>query len=458
MKYTFNIAVLSVFCGVGLFAQNTESKLKESFSVAKDVTITLNTNHTNLVFVPWNKSTVTVEAYLDGGNITEENKEYLLDNWKVHTMANQNAVVITSASANSISREVAVKRGLQELRMMEPMINDMLGPIMERMANNPMPSTLPKNNKINASFDYGKYKEGEEKYIKQWEHQISEKFGGNFGNSLKDWKQQFQKGAEEISAKMEVRMQEIGGENSKYWGEQFGREMEAWANQFAREFQTKQNVGTTIQVYRYTTSSTNINASKIIKVYMPKNAKLRINSRHGEVKLPDFSADVKASLSHTLLTAGTIDGRDTYIEASYSPVFITNWNEGELILNYVKRCEIKKANTLHANADSSSIIVHELSKKGAITGSFGAVTILKVGADFESLNLAVANSDFKLKLPEEAFNFVYNGAQSRISLPKTMEKTVTRNFGNIFINGFNETRNTEKIITINAKYSELILQ
>jgi len=60
--------------------------------------------------------------------------------------------------------------------------------------------------------------------------------------------------------------------------------------------------------------------------------------------------------------------------------------------------------------------------------------------------------------PTAAFNINYSGVQSRISLPKTVEVNARRNFGNVFVNGFNKTRDTDKVITINAKYSDIILQ
>ncbi len=242
------------------------------------------------------------------------------------------------------------------------------------------------------------------------------------------------------------------------WDEQYGRKMNAWASQLVQDVDKQQTGTANVTVYRYSTSKVNTNStSKIIKIRIPKEAKLRLNIRHGDVQLAEKSNNIKASLSHTKLSANVIDGEQTFIKASYSPVFVRQWNNGRLVINYVKNCRIQNAKNLLVNADSSNIFIQQLEENGAISGSFGVITIANLGESFSTLDLAVQNSDFKLNLPKTAFNLSYSGAQSIISLPKTLEINTRKNFGNVFVNGFQNTRNTDKIITINAKYSKVVL-
>ncbi len=454
MKYKLNIFALSVLCCAGLFAQDRQNKLSENLTVNNDVTVNLNTSHTNIVFETWNKNTVAIEAYLEG-DLTNENSKRILDSWQVDVSGNSKEIIINSTAGNLwrgnvTASSIRMDENLQQLRRLGPAITDMLGPLMENIAKNPMPSTLTENP---ASINYNKrkYSKEEEKYIQQWENQIREKFGNDVDLEKQKWANQIESTSGKVSGQMEIRFEA--------WGEQYGRQMNAWASQLIRDVENQQKGTANVTVYQYTASKVNTNnTSKIIKVRMPKGAKLRLNIRHGDVQLAEVSNNIKASLSHTKLSANIIDGDQTFIKASYSPVFVRQWNNGKLAVNYVKNCRIQSAKNLLVNADSSNIYIQQLDENGAISGSFGVITIANLGESFSSLDLAVQNSDFKLKLPDTAFNLSYSGAQSLISLPRTLEINTRKNFGNVFINGFKGTRSTDKIITINAKYSEVVLQ
>ncbi|EZH72926.1 hypothetical protein ATO12_22620 [Aquimarina atlantica] len=446
MKYRLNVATLGLLCCAGLFAQDRQDKLNEKLSVNEDVTVVLNTSHTNIVFETWNKNTIEVEAYLEG-NLSDGNSKHILDSWQVDVLGDSQKVTINSTAGNLWSRNVTAssitmdRKSLQELRMLSPMITDMLGPLMENIAKNPMPSTLSQN-QANVNYNNGTFKENDEKYIKQWESQIREKF---IDEQKQKWAKQF-----EADPKSKIKLET--------WDEQYGRKMDAWASQLIQDIGNQQNGTANVTVYRYSTSRVNTNStSKIIKVRIPKEAKLRLNIRHGDVQLAEKSNNIKASLSHTKLSANIIDGKQTFIKASYSPVFVRQWNNGRLVINYVKNCRIQNAKNLLVNADSSNVFIQQLDENGAISGSFGIITIANLGESFSTLDLAVQNSDFKLNLPKTAFNLSYSGAQSIISLPKTLEINTRKNFGNVFVNGFQNTRSTDKIITINAKYSEVVL-
>ncbi len=454
--YKLNVITLSVVCFTGIFAQNKKTKLTEKFAVNKDVVVNLNTSYTAVVFETWNKKTVAVEAYIEGENLTEENSERLLYNWQVEALGNEREITINAVTGNFWPEKVAPTANINtnnmpEFRTLVPMIADMLGPILKNIENNPMPSALSQN-LASMNFDTHKFKENEEKYIKQWGDQIKEKFGDNSENVIKNWTKELSKNTQQVQVS-----------EQKWGGEQFAQRMQAWASQFSGEFsgnlEIVQRNGDNVRVYRY--NSNKINSGKInriIKILMPEEAILKLNIRHGDIKLAKKTSNMIASLRHTKLEANIIDGENTFIRASYSPLAIQQWNSGRLVINYVKNCRIKKAKNLRLNVDSSNAFIQELGGNTAVSGSFGAITVVNLLESFSTLDLVVENSDFKLKLPKSAFNFTYNGAQSRISLPKELEVKARRNFGNVFVNGFQNTRNTDKMITISAKYSDIILQ
>ncbi|WP_128755284.1 hypothetical protein [Aquimarina sediminis] len=454
MRYKLNIVALSVLC-TGVFAQEKQNKLSEQLAVNDDVVVTLNTSHTNIIFETWNKNTVEVEAYLEG-DPSNENSKRILESWQVNLTGNDKEVIINSTAGNLWSRKVTAsnvrmgRNDLQELSRLEPAIADMLGPLMENITKNPMPSALS-DNLSNVNYSNGSSAQKDEKYIQQWESQIRDKFNDDVNKEKQKWAKQFENNATKVpSGKMEIHLET--------WGEQYGKKMDAWAAQLVKDVENQQDGATNVTVYRYTTSKINTKGtSKVIKVHMPVEARLRLNIRHGDVQLAEKSKNVRASLSHTKLSANIIDGDQTFIKASYSPVFVRQWNNGRLVVNYVKNCRIQNAKNLLVNADSSNIFIQQLDENGAISASFGVINIANLGESFSTLDLVVQNSDFKLNLPETAFNLSYSGAQSIISLPKTLEINTRKNFGNVFVNGFQNTRSTDKMITINAKYSEVVL-
>ncbi len=450
MKFKHNIVSILVLSCLGISAQDRQDKLNEELAVNKNVTLNLNTSHTNIVFETWNKNTVSIEAYLEG-DLTDENSKRILESWQVAVSGDTNAITINSTAGNLWTRSVTASNitvSKEELRMLSPVIADMLGPMIEKIDNNPMPNALS-DDFAPVNLGNRKQKQNDEKYIQQWESQIREKFSEQ---EKQKWASQF-KNNNKTSAKLEIRLDA--------WGQQYGKQMEAWASQLVRDIQQNQQkegvANVTVYQYSSTNRSTSNGASKIIKVRMPKGANLKLNVRHGDVKLAERSNNIKAALSHTRLSANIIDGDKTFIKASYSPVSVKQWNNGRLVVNYVKNCRIQNAKNLLVSADSSNIYIQQLEQNGAISGSFGAITIVNLGASFSTLDLSLQNSDFKLKLPKTAFNLSYSGAQSIISLPKTLQINTRKNFGNVFINGFNTTRSTDRMITINAKYSGVVL-
>jgi len=184
---------------------------------------------------------------------------------------------------------------------------------------------------------------------------------------------------------------------------------------------------------------------------MPKGTKLKLNVRHGELKIVSVIHNLKADLSHSTLVAESINGSNTSINASYTPVLVTNWNAGELNLNYVNNAQLKSVNRLMLNSNSSNIIIGELIKNAIINGSFGDLEINKISNEFNNLNIVLENSDAFIKLPKTDFNLQYKGSHTRFQHPEKETKGNTSSFstGNLSSN---------KTIVINAKYSNIVMQ
>jgi len=152
------------------------------------------------------------------------------------------------------------------------------------------------------------------------------------------------------------------------------------------------------------------------------------------------------------------DGGETSIDASYSPVRVNSWKEGSLTTNHVKECVLNTVGNIVLNSSSSNVIINALNGSGIISGSFGQLSISEVGTDFGNLNAILENSEMVLELPDAAFNFSYNGDRNDIFIPNKLETKSTKTGNTEIINGYHRSRSTPNLITISAKYSDVVLK
>ncbi|MBN4070561.1 hypothetical protein JYT76_02655, partial [Olleya sp. AH-315-F22] len=235
------------------------------------------------------------------------------------------------------------------------------------------------------------------------------------------------------------------------WGEKFGEQFgEEWEDKMEKhgrllEEKLEKHEG------NFLNNSKNNKVIKTIKIKMPKDTKLKLNVRHGELKIVSVIHNLKADLSHSTLFAESINGSNTSINASYTPVLVTNWNAGELKLNYVDKALLKNVKALILYSNSSNVNIDYLSGNSIIEGSFGDLTIHNILDSFNNLNVVLENSDALIKLPKTNFNLQYKGSHTRFQHPdkKTNENTSTFSTGNL---------NSNKTIVINAKYSNVVMQ
>lgn len=314
--------------------------------------------------------------------------------------------------------------------------------------------------------DYGKRFEGKwADDMEKW----GEKFGKSFGKDMEKWGEKFgEQFGDEWAEKMEA------------WGERFGKEMEQKAKVMEkrgkamekrseimakrREKNTEymeerreemeerrhlmRNKRESILVRRLESGSSS-QVRKVIKIKIPKKAKLKTNIRHGELKLSSVIYNMSGDISHSFLVAEHIDGGDTSINVSYSPVVIDTWSLGALNLNFVDKSQIKNAHNLVLNSKSSNINIENLTDTGIIDGSFGDLTISNLTSSFKNLNLVLENSDALINLPKDIdYTMYFKGNRSKYNNKSTTQKTV-RNYP--------DGQSSNRTIIVNAKFSNVII-
>ncbi|WP_452225876.1 hypothetical protein [Lacinutrix cladophorae] len=479
------ITILMLFVALSSVAQQKLEKISQSINVNKDVVVELNTSHTNIEIETWNKDIIEIEAYIESDLLSKEELQKVYDAWQVQVNGSKQLVTIeTEGVLNSWSNEsvsIFDENSLEALKELEFKLADLpVMPLVEGLMESLNLSDMPKMPNLpdlpdgmnNFNFDYEKYQEEGEDYLEKWSKEYEDKYGKEYAYKMENWAKKFdEKDWKAYEKKMEAwgeqfgenfeeqfgndfekRMEKWGKdleksiedsdfeENMEAWGEAFGKRLEESIERaFGQESQEDNN-----EELFSRSKKTNLKVKKTIKIKMPKKAKLKLNVRHGELNLTSVIHDLKADVSHSNFTANTIDGSQTSINVSYSPVKISNWNAGELHLNYVDQAKVETANSLVLSANSSNVSIKNVVSNAIIDGSFGDLVIGNISSDFKNINLVLENSEANVKLPQGDFNLFYKGTKSIFNNESTSSKTVSSD--------------SNKTIVINAKYSNVIVK
>jgi len=368
----------------------------------------------------------------------------------------------------------------------------------EKMPKMPKLPKLPKGVK-NVSFDTEAYEKDGEAYLNKWSEEFEEKnqekmkawgremakvdfssyekemekwgerFGKEYGEKMEAWGKEF-----------ELRFDDKWSEKMEAWEEKYGKEMEEHAHIIeqrveAREKSREKSREARLEAmekrlevraearekrleahekHRSANHSRSLhlksnNVKRTIKIKMPKKAKLKMNVRHGELKMSSVINNLKADISHGILVANHIDGSETSINVSYSPIDITTWSLGELNIKYVEDAHIQTVGSLVLNSISSDIVLSNLVNNAIIDGSFGDLTIANIADSFSNLNIILENSEALLALPKNDYSFYFKGNRSKLNNVMTNKKT---------IENYPSGKNSVKSIVLNAKYSDIILK
>jgi len=440
---------------------------------------------------------VTIESNKSGGlwEITEIRN---LDNTSLEALKRlegQLAEMPVITEMPELFVELESLKALENLKELENMVI-----IEEQMLEANMPE-LPELPELpegisNVNFDYDKYKEDGEKYLEEWSKTYEKKYGKEYKEKMKAWAKEFskvdfkayekemevwgkefgEKFSKKFNGDFEKKMEVWGEKFGKEFGEKFGKKMEAWGKDFEKNFADKMEGNALIIEERaralekeneeyaklfeervrgnnnlFFQGATNQQVRKVIKIKMPKKAKIKLNVKHGELKMVSVIHNPKGNIAHATLQADNINGSDTSINISYSDVNVNDWTEGVLGLNYVENAKLKNVNNIILNSVSSNVVVNRLGGNTVIDGSFGDLIIKDILPSFNNLNLVLENSEASLKLPKSIdFNLIFKGKRSLFNNKNISNKTIKNNPSNSI--------NTTKTIVINAKYSSVITQ
>ncbi|HLT34410.1 MAG TPA: hypothetical protein VKZ98_11505 [Aquaticitalea sp.] len=509
-KIQIKLVILLLVSCLGAHAQQKIKKFTKTVNASKDVSINLNTMHTNIEVETWNKDEVEVEAYIEGEKLSKEELEKELENWNISVSGSGAEVTIESKGLESnwaivngdYDFDTDVMRHLEfELADLPEMPEMPELPAMPELAGIPAMPEMPRIPELPelphgigaVNFDYDAYKKDGEKYLDKWSKEYEDKYGKEYREKMKEWGRKFGKSdfgayskameewgekfgkeyGEKFGKDYGLKMEAWGQKMEENWGPEFEKRMEAWGEQFGKQMEERARAMDARQeamrdrqehlkdrqehgeqrraeIAKRIESKSNTKVKKTIKIKMPKKAKLNMNVRHGELKFASVIYNLRGDISHSTLTANSIDGSKTSINVSYSPVLITNWNLGELKLNFVEKAQIENVNRLVLSSNSSNIGINSLMGNAVIDGSFGELAINNILQSFNNLNIVLENSEAIVVLPKTEYNLQYKGSRSKLKHPKNKTlNTSTFSTGDLA---------SGKTIVINAKFSEVTMQ
>ncbi len=478
-------AGIAFFMVMTMVAQTETKTYRESFNATPEIIIDVNTSYTDVVFETWNKNTVEVQAEINVTDVTAEEAQQIFDNWNFEAIGNSKKISISTDSGNSypmvLSNNNFVFRDFDVHENVMPILTEMVPTIIENIVIPEMPPMPPMPMLMgNNNFDYDAYKKDGDKYLRKWKKEFSKNFDNDFKKEIEAWKQEMEahqkemklhqkemiielrnneKERQEVIIELKEHQRELREEQRKVVREvkEVARVKSRMANRVRVEQRRMMKKGNDVHFYRIDTDKKHKNAKKKIIIKMPKGSKLKINVRHGEVKLANTVKNIKATLSHTRLFAANVEGEDTFIESSYAPVEIYNWSDGQLKVNYVKDVKLSQVGKLRLKANSSDITIAAIAKSAIISGTIGTLTIDKINDTFSTIDIVLEHSDANLLLPKSAYTISVNGDYTKINYPERLVVSEYENDSTTLIKGHHKSKNTDKSITINAKHSNIVL-
>ena len=480
----FRALCIGALLGPALGLAQQSRSYKESFQVKPDVEVALNTSYADIEFETWNKNEVAVEAVITlEGASEEEAADYFRDGG-VKILGNSSRVEIGTQNDNSWAFRINGERDfdfvMPEIPDVGLLLDDLqLSELPELMVLPEMPPMPPMHIE---HFDYEAYEKEGEAYLDRWKEEFDKQFNAEYKAEMEAWSQRAKERAEEWKKQWE----EQQGERAKQMEERAkemeerAKEMEERAKQMeerdkqraeamrqreearaqlaeAREQARQQGDAHKVFFMRGERGDRNFTIKKTIKIKMPKNARLQLNVRHGEVKLAENARNMQATLSYARLLASTIDGENTRVSARYSPIAVKAWNSGRLSADFSDDVVLDVVGRLDLSATSSEVTIDHLLREASIRNNLGALRIHQVAPDFKGMNISVQNGDLQCKLPDGAYLITVNNTSSDVNYPSFIVWEAAQKTSGVR-KGYRQQKDAGRSIVINASYSDVKLQ
>ncbi len=473
-----SIFLIITLMTIGVYGQKQSKTFNEVFNVNPETVLDINTSNADIEFETWDKDQIAIEATIElDGASPEEASEYF-EKGTIEIVGNSKKVEISTGAQNSWLFTHSTG-GLHDFNIDIPEFHFEIPEMPEifidemhiDLSDMPMPPVPA------VEFDYEAYKKDGEKYLKKWQKKFDKGFDKEYQEKMEAWsakmevkREAMEKRLRESEQRREEMMeksleaQEKRMEERAMAMEKRAEAMEKRAEEMAerREHQLERHGEdrNDANIFYYSTKGENrkYKIKKTIKVKMPKGTKIKMNVRHGEVKLAGNTKNINARLSYSTLLAATIDGDQTTITTSYSPISVQKWNYGLLQADYSENIDLNEVLNLRLSTTSSDVTINKLLESVVINNKMGPLKIHSVSKNFKDIDISLQNAELTCDLPEVAFNIEVDGTMSKLTTPVGLRLDRTKQNNTTIHKGYNLNGKSGKSIVINSKYSEVILK
>ncbi|MCX2720444.1 hypothetical protein [Lentiprolixibacter aurantiacus] len=468
-----------VLLAMGAYGQTQRKEYKETFKVEDNSVLAINTSHADIEFDTWNRNEVVIEASIELEGASEEEAAAYFEENGIKILGNSERIEISTSGSRAwqfrtLNGHLAdlenIVIDIPEIPDLEPFFMELEIPELPEIAEMPpMPPMPPMKFK---DFDYEKYKEEGEKYIEKWAMEFSKNFDEKYEKKWEEWGETFAKRMEEKAAQMEERTaereermkerEEIMKEREEVRRkaqEERRKVMEEKRKLMEEQSEARKNViisGDAPTIFFRSSEGENksFKVKKSIKIKMPKSTKLDMNVRHGEVKLADNTKNMQATLSYSRLLASTIDGDETNILASYSPVEVDRWNYGKLKTQFSEGVALRDVQHLNLVSTSSEVTIDRLLETGMLKNNLGVLKINAVNQNFKELDISVENGELVCVLPQGPFKFRLEGVATDMSVAESLALDKQSEGKKVIYTG----GNSGNAIKVDSRYSDVVLR
>lgn len=473
----FNLVGACLLLGGGAAWAQQSKTYKESFTVDKDVEVILNTSHADIEFETWDRNEVAVEAVIRLEGASAEEAAEFFEDGPMEIMGSSTRVEVSTNNGDAWMFRAGQLASLEDLEIVIPDLPD-LAPMLENLEIvipeipevmvipdlPPLPQMPPVPN-----FDYKAYEEDGEAYMKRWKEEFESKFDSDYQKRMEEWADRARERAEEMKERIRERKEEQAAhmeeraqqrEEVQRQREQVQRQREEARAQMAeaREQMREERQRSRVFYMRGQDGDRNYSIEKVIRIKMPKNARLKLNVRHGEVKLAENAQNIKATLSYAKLLASTIGGEETDVQVRYSPITVKVWDGGRLNADFSDRISLDQVRRLSLSATSSDVTIDRLLREASLRNNLGNLRIRQVSDDFKDMTISVENGDLQCGLPGGAYLITVNNKSSEVAAPSYIVWEGAGANASGLQRGYHQQKDAGRSIVINASYSEVSLE
>jgi len=480
-----------------LSAQEKSKTFKETFNVTDKAVLKINTSHADIEFETWDKDQVEITAVIELDGASEEEASAYFKKMPIEIIGNSREIEINTnmrsgvfpghLTANWADIRSSIEHSRMKLESLKPLFLDLELPELPELAVLSEMPEMPPVPPIAFKFDYEEFKKDGDAYMEKWKKEFDENFDKKYQKRMEEWGERmeerakkwqernaarlegFEKRAEERAKLMEERQKALEERREAY---------EVRRNELVRKRRLKQgnndnypevsediihlysdDEGPKTFFFSSDGEGKKFKVKKAIKIKMPKSVKLKMNVKHGEVKLASLTKNMNASLRYASLLASTIDGKNTDIMASYSPLYINEMLDGQVNVKYCEKVDFKKVRNLKLNSVSSNIVLAQALRDVEIKNDYGQTEIKNISPDAKRIYVKIIDGELTSSLPKGEYNLYLFDEYSNVSYPKhiEVERATSSHLNGDFVTSGPNKKKYPSII-INAKYADVVLK